>query len=589
MVKRRSIPRIHLVVLGGLALLLLVTTQFFMADIGYVYEELLPHQRILPRTLAVGYVLNHAPPGADLSGIRFAHGEGSSPECRSALSDQWPTFAVVCGNDVYPVLSETYQGNWLYYVSTLWQAVFGSSLRTIRLQSLVFGLLGLLGLYLVVRRETDGATALLASALLATNLFFVGTAGFAFWFETVPLLLLLLGYGLLGRAGDGRALWPSVLLVALAVSLKATVALIALAFVPLWWLVWRAHPRPKRALSLAALAVVVPMLPFLVHEILCVMQEAPHSSMVAYLAGRGSGLLTLSRLPAMVISTLWWLVLFGANLNGIFHGVHGVAGEPWFRVDLVLWFAAGLVYMGVRLKLGRATRLERASLLLLGAAGFMSLLLYQTSGDLQAFLPVLPFAIVPTALVGMAGVRALAARTRHPARMVRWLAVGAALLYGSQLVEVAIDAAHPGALMASRVDQLAVVDALEQGPDDSPIITTEHNHIGMVELLTEGRLRPIHAFFPLSPGSTGADLRLDLLVAARWLLAHYPHARFLVAANPAPLWDDREGSVRLGEGSVVPLRLEALQQAAAEGGNVLVRLYERGTLAIWQVQDKIGP
>jgi len=592
----RGSRRTCLVILVVISIAYLCISTFILRDVGYIYEEIFPHMRVLPQVMQKPGPTHPSSQPSPRVRHSFSNGGGLwrasgfshpaenelGPDCSIVLSNQWPTFSVVCGGSVYPVLSETYQGQWLYYVSYAWQAVAGDSLRSIRLLAGLFGVLGIWLLFFVVRRETDVTTGLVAAALLASNIFYVASFGLAFLFETVPSLLALAAYAALQcprlRRGFGGSststiraetafgpLLLSVFLLSLAVSLKGTVGILLLPFGYLWYVWIRETGLTMPRLTAMAAAFLVPMLPFIVHEILCLVREVPESSLFSYLASRGDQLSGIARVPEMILNSFLWLFVFGGNINGMSGPVFGVGALPWLRLDLALLFLGGVLLAVVRWRKGRALPLQRAALLCAAAAFLQSVLLYATSTEVQAYSYVLPFLVSLMAVLFVYIARLVAARMSRPAAGQVFLAALVAA-WSVQLCEPAIDSLAPRALMASAEADGAICDFLDNRSDKTPVVTTNYNQIGLIEHCTGGGIRPLHAYFLLSPGSTGEGLVESLAASVRILEDGYADAFYLLDSAPLDVWEAREGSVLGGEEQLTGLRLEAFQAEAARRG-----------------------
>ena len=546
----------HGLALAAAGVVLLATTTYVFRDIGYIYEETFPHQRVVPQVLErdLGTTTGSGHGGGPSAALRSARDDkpenGDGSEFRIVLSAQWPTFAVACGESVWPILSETYQGNWFYYLSYVWQVPFGDSVRSLRLMAALIGVFGLLLLFVVVRREAGVATGLVAAGLLACHNVYIASSGLAYYYETMPMLFALGAYAALQRE---RVVF-SVLLLSAAISLKATVGILVL---PFGWFYWqRRHLFEARAtVVLAIVAFLVPLLPFFVHELLCWTRGVPESSFFHTLASRGDTLSDWTRIPSILWHSLAWAFAFGGNLNGVTAPLFGSEEMPWLRIDLLLLFGAAVAYAAYRWRKADILPVERFALLCMAAAFVESTLLYATDTDIQAYVYVLPFfvAINATFFCRLAG------RWGPPAL------VALVLLHAVQLVEVVIDSNSPSRLIASAEAQQQICDAVRDA--DAPVITTNYNHIGMLEHCTGNKVRPIHAYFPLSPGGTGEELRTRLKTGARALLDRWPDARYLFDTASSRVWEAREGSVLAGEEEdLIFLRLKAVSEEAAARG-----------------------
>lgn len=540
--------------------------RFIMRDVGYVYEEIFPHLRVLPDTL------ERVPLG---DGWRLSHSDyAQAPDgCRAVLATQWPTFALQCGEQVWPVLSETYQGEWVYYLSFAWQAVVGSSLPAIRLLAgLLFGL-GLLLFFVVIRRESDSLTASVSTLLLGSTTIYLSSSAFAFFYECVPMLLAVASYGCWARGREGtgmRAWWlaGAVLCFFAALSLKATVGILVVPFAMLVW----SERRLLRGLSwswgLLLGAAVLPMAPFVVHEVLALMAGS-QSTILYTLSARGELLGDASRLPSIFLDSFLWLLAFGGNINSTSRPVFGVDTLPWLRLDLVLLFGAGCVWATTRWVRGKAEMLEKFCLVAAGAAYVESVILYATDTEIQTFLYVVPFLAVLNGrfyiwLAHDVGQR-MAGRwpSRSKSRVVLCVLV---VLYTVQPVEIVLDSLDPPHVMASAAAQEEICGTLPAG---SNVVTTNYNQIGALEHCSDNSVRPIHAYFLLSPGSTGEELKDDLQRGVNYLLDRWPDHAYLFDSLPARVWEAREGSVLAGEEEVTGLRLAAFKREVARRGGTL--------------------
>lgn len=544
-----------------------------MRDVGYVYEEIFPHQRLLPDTL-------ERVPMSD--GWQLSHEDYKNPVdgCRTVLATQWPTFAVQCGDQVWPILSETYQGEWIYYVSFAWQAVFGSSLGSIRTLSGIIFALGLFLFFFVVRREMGQTTAVVSAVLLGTTTIYLSSSAFGFLYECVPMLLAVAAYGLWreGRVGRPRRVLfiaGAALCLSAAVSLKATVGILV---VPFGYLLWMQRDRfsgLRAGWGIVVGAAVLPMLPFAVHELIAAAAGSP-SSILYTLSARGDLLGDASRLPSIFLDSLFWLLAFGSNINSSSRPVFGVESLPWLRIDLMLLFVAACIWSIRRWIRGEATMLERVSLIAVVAAFWESVLLYATDTEIQTFLYVVPFLVVLNGhfYVWLAGQAAL--RLKEKGRTRKEAVVLAALvgLYAVQPAEVLLDSFSPPHLMSSAAAESAVCENLE---GDDQVVTTNYNHMGAIEHCTNNRIRPVHAYFLLSPGSTGQQLQADLRFGVNYLLDRWPSHTYLFDAAPATVWEAREGSVLAGEEALTGLRLELFKaEVVRRGGTVVTRAEGKG-------------
>ena len=149
-------------------------------------------------------------------------------------------------------------------------------------------------------------------------------------------------------------------------------------------------------------------------------------------------------------------------------------------------------------------------------------------------------------------------------------------LHAVQLVELVYDSTKPARLIASAEAQQQICDAVAD--TDATIITTNYNHIGMLEHCTGSKVQPIHAYFPLSPGGTGDQLQASLQTAGRALLDRWPDATYLFDTASSRVWEAREGSVLAGEEEdLIFLRLKTLTaEAAAKGRHPRVLAQGRG-------------
>jgi len=255
---------------------------------------------------------------------------------------------------------------------------------------------------------------------------------------------------------------------------------------------------------------------------------------------------------------------------------------PWLRIDLILLFGAALVFAAYRWRKADALSVEKFGLLCMAAAFIESVLLYATETDIQAYVYVLPFFAAVNAIfacrlsVWLAVKRGWSGggisgpspwgRCRHWRRKGDSLLLTTViLLHAVQLVELVSDSTNPTRFIASAEAQRQICDAVRD--EDAPIITTNYNHIGMLEHCTGNRVRPVHAYFSLSPGGTGDELRSKLQTASRALLDRWPDALYLFDTASSRVWEAREGSVLAGEEEdLIFLRLKAVSEEAAAGG-----------------------
>ena len=536
-----------------------------MRDVGYVYEEIFPHQRLLPDTL-------ERVPMSD--GWQLSHQDYKDPVegCRTVLATQWPTFAVQCGAQVWPILSETYQGQWAYYLSLAWQAAFGNSLGSIRTLSGIIFALGLLLFFFVVRRESGKTTAVVSVVLLGTTTIYMSSSAFGFLYECVPMLLAVAAYGFWSRGQVGRPrrtlfIAGAAFCLSAAISLKATVGILV---VPFGYLLWAQRDKLsglKSGWGLVLGAALLPMVPFAAHELIAISMDS-HSSILYTLSARGDLLGDASRLPSIILDSLFWLLAFGGNINSTSRPVFGVESLPWLRMDLVLLFVAACVWSTRRWARGEATMLERVSLIACVAAYWESVLLYATDTEIQTFLYVVPFLVTLNGRFYVWLASRMAQRFKEGGRARKETVVLAALvgLYAVQPAEVLLDSISPPHLMSSAAAERAICDGLDA---DDQVVTTNYNHIGAIEHCSDNRIRPVHAYFLLSPGSTGQQLQADLRFGVEYLLDRWPAHTYLFDAAPATVWEAREGSVLAGEEALTGLRLELFKAEVVRRGGTI--------------------
>lgn len=551
---------------------------FLVRDVGYIYEEVFPHQRVIPRTVEGAGLNSHDQD----EGGRLAHqlpGEARGG-CHVVQASQWPVFSVVCGPDVYPILSESYQGNWVYYLSYAWQALFGSSLRSLRFLAGLLGVAGIWLLFFVVRRESGAAAGLVAAVLLAGNVLYLCMFSFAHLYETVPCLLALGSFACLqvdlrkgggDRPGFGE-LSLSVLLLSAAISLKATVGILLLPFGVLWFRDLRRLSGAKLRLAVLGAIFLIPMIPFIVNESLCVMTESPKSSFFTYLGYRQDQLFDWNRIPMILMSSLKWLFATGASIDFVSGMFFGVEASPWLRADLMLLFGGSMVWAAVRWLKGGAGLLGKAALLCIAAAFVQSVLLYATDSALQAFIYIVPFLVGLTALFLVSFARWAAERLGMANAGPRFV-VGLTLLYAIQIAEPLARSLAPQHLLCSAAEQDSLCKAVEASVSrfGGEVVTTRHNHIGLLEHCTSGRIRPANAYFALAPGVAGEELHAELQSAAGRLFDRWPGALYLVDIVPADAGEKSAGTVREGQEELTTVRLEAFA-AAAERKNMDFRL-----------------
>jgi len=522
--------------LAALAVCVAVAAPLLTRNIGYLFEADFPWMLEIPRSLEWD-----GEPGPSAP-VRWTHDPEEAGRVFSGT--WWPRLSVRVGDDALPVVTEAYQGGGPYWPFHL-LARESRTLDAVRWLAGVLGGLTLLLSFLALRAWWGRKQALLLTALLAFNSMFLLSFGFGYLYEALPMSAVLatawLAGGVRKRPTATGALFVGVLAGAAGgFKLTALPAAAVVAAVLLGTEVLR-H-RWRACAFLAGLAI--PPLKFLFRELAAVTCGAPSPLLSALSSGKGvfsdpSGLTTGLREAGA-----WMFSLPAGNSHVVPMLAEGIS-PPWWLPALSAAVALPGLALGVwQWRKGRSDPLRDAILAGWGLTFALSVLLYRSGFDFQAFMTVHPLAasLVVRGLLGNGEDRDGEGRESWGARWrgLRWAARGGVAAFGAVVVlQTVLAFAGSGAVstVASRKAQEEIAAAV---PEGRPVVTTSYNQAGMLRMMSRGRVEEINMDRQLSPGGDERFYRLTVRHAFSETIRGYPEALYLFDLAPLPIDESRE-------------------------------------------------
>ncbi len=499
-------------------------------------------------------------PGAGGEGSAGADfGSGGWSDGRLVLGSWWPRMSIRSGHDALPIVTEAYQGGWLYWPFKL-LSMESRRLPAIRLFAALLGGLTLLLAFLALRAWWGRASLPLA-ALLACNSMFLLSFGFGYLYEALPMTALLAAVLAAGRV-RARPTVGGTLAVAFLAGLAGGLKLTALpaAAVVTGVLLGTGTLRHRRRALAFLVGLGLPLLPFLASESAAALAGLPSPLLSALGGGKGGLSEPVGMLSGFFMSSVWTAALPAGNGYILPMLSSGASPAPW-----LLGLSAAVSLPGLALAVRRWRRVDADPLRDAVLAGWVVVLvlsgvLYKSGFDFQAFMTVHP-------LVASLIVQSLLEEGRScaagPARRF-WKAAAVAF--------VAVVLVHTGISLAGGGRVTTVVSLRGQEeiasklPEGRVVLTTSYNQAGMLRMMTGGRVSEIHMDRLLSPGGNEAFYRLTVRHAFAEVILRHPGALYLFDLAPLPIDESREHtSFARGIGSRQVVAQEFVQ-AAREAG-----------------------
>ncbi|MFO0552190.1 MAG: hypothetical protein U0271_27635 [Polyangiaceae bacterium] len=521
---RRAWPHLALVALVHLAV-----AWPGAAERGVIAEEVQPYLRRYPAVLDLQMEqgsrehadehLAFLPPNDDPA-VRAAADAGGETSSRWVGTNQWPEVGYQGRTRNYPVFVRGHQTS----IGTMWGVagapLLGGGIGGVRRANVLLGLV-LLGLTWALARRLGLSRALATFAAigcaLSPGLFWVGRTGYGYEIASrVLMMAALFAIASTGRLSTKHAVLGG-LAFAGAILSRATIATTLVP--PL--LLMALHPRrfagwPRLATLLgvgggvpvAFVALALATLPFAAGT-----EPAATLSLDA-LAGR-----TLVT-PAMAAVQLAWVADARMILTPLIEGGVTVS-MGWVRP---LLGGVVLVIALARWWFGRAREGERLFVAGLLGNSLIGAWLYGSPLQFQLGMALEPLFVLAVAhqLHDLGERRALHAVLA----CVALLGVRAVTLRSVIWSERSTD--NP---MLSGVAQRSLVTALrERGVRGDDLVTTTYDHVGVLESLTDERLRPVHAWRLLKAANVPPDV-----VEAHWrlILDDAPRCHVLLTRAPS--------------------------------------------------------
>jgi hypothetical protein len=473
---------------------------------------------------------------------------------------------------LWPVLIRGYQSALGAYPAIVLGDALGGGIVGVRRASVLLGLAVLLALFVAAVRlgvRPVGAAAAVAILGLSATFLFMFRSGFGF--EAASRLGLVVALALAAPSappGPGRAIAIGAA-AGLAIACRATIA------VPLVPTLAVLLLRPPRLLGfrtgamLGASAAAIPL--GLLAFVALVTGIRDETIPLAGFPFTEIGVRTAA-IPRQALLQLAWVGEGGVILESVRQGLTELA--PWPLIAAAALGAAPVVIAVVRLRRGWATDAERV--LLAGFAGNVLAGAWMYGRAPNEFQ--LGFGLEP--LMAMAAGAQLAALPPRPTSVFAW-GIVAALRLGpaARLIAVEGHAANPMLSMAVQREAVRRIGA----PGDD-VLTTSYNHAGVLEALSGGRVRPVHAWAVLD-GSGPGDPAENRDRAWRTVLSTLRPSRVLLVAG-TNLYEGSgmdsgaiEASLRRvasALGLVLVVEAELRTESAQEGW-ILVRLEPAST------------
>jgi hypothetical protein len=536
--------------MAALAVGVVLSALFLTRNVGYLFEADSPWMLTLPNSLEW-----EGEPGPAAS-LRWTHSQ-TTPFLHAGF--WWPRLSVRVGDDSLPIVTEAYQGGWLYWPFKLLPRDLRTR-ETIRMTAALLGGLTLV-LALLAFRTWWGEMPLLLAGLLACNSMFLLSFGFGYLYEALPMAAVLAAV-LAGRKVRERPTAAGVLLVGflagLAGGLKLT-ALPAALTVAGVLLGKEALANPRRA-GAFVLGIFIPLLPFVVSEATMAVAGGPSPLLSALGGGKGGFSDPAGMVSGFAMASVWTAALPAGNGYILPMLSSGTAPAAWLLGLSAAVCLPGLAAAVLRLRRGIQDPLRDAVLAAWAVVLLLSGLLYKSGFDFQAFMTIHPLA---ASLV----VRSLILEGRHAGLVrIRCLALG---LVGAFVAVVLL---HTGLSFAggAGVSTIASLTAQQEIagsiPADRQVVTTSYNQAGMLRMMSGGRVDEINMDRLLSPGGDEAFFRQTVRHAFAEVTQGHPDALYLFDLAPLPIDESREHT-QFGAGiSSRQVVAEEFVQAVREAG-----------------------
>jgi hypothetical protein len=530
----KSLTKLDAGLLLVLPVLFILLSPYSMHSMGYLFEEDYPSLFAIPNALHMQITDDG---GQKLSTTHKTSSDNTT--CEWVAGHWWPHLSLRCGEQVFPLLTESYQAAWPYYLTLLLPAP--NRIESLRWLNAASGALTLLLLFFVVRRYWGLATARVTLPLCSLHSMYLMVFGSGYLYEswqisallTVALLVPLRVRRKICRSNRGRrgallarrddesyreygeeeqrsqkgysgvrihwnilrrtlkpgslAFWQLLglgFVAGLGASLKLT--LVPAMLVLLFILSGREFLRPSRLLPLAV-GFMLPLLPFVVHEILLTGESGP-SSIYVKLIQQKANLRYPERIPQALLGGAAWMTSLPFGNESLYRAMlRNEAALGW-----LFWSSAvmgtGVFVAAIRRALRKPRDLLLTALLLAQLVTLASAsLLYSSKLDFQSFMPFIPLMTAVIARQGIALYRKVAARGLP--RIVAGL--GAGLLFAPLIAQTAVAYSHADHCCSnfSRHAQDEVLAGLRPG---SLVLTTAYNHVGMVRTLRGREFRELN-------------------------------------------------------------------------------------------------
>ncbi len=533
-------------------------------NLGYDFEGHIPYLLEVPESIrgfdvdAAGNVTpvgSHPPRDRAGGGLSLVSGT------------EWPTFSLQSDAWVLPILTESYQAGWPYWLGGLIPRG-DRGLWAVRLVGVLVGWATLLVVFVLARRVWGSRAARIGVVVLALNNIFIMLCGRGSLFESLQFLLFPLTLLFIVRETQRDRL-PGAFVVGLLagvfVGLKLTAALcMAAALVAaLPWSFWKSRARLARFLA----GAVLPLLPYLAHEIqgllgdsggsLSLMGRFPEgglSGVGSFLVSVWDGLGWALRMPCGEPRIAGWLL--GDPDGGV--PALSLLGAAWSVLVVVL--AVRAIVQGRGDPLVRA--ILAAALTLVIQAG----LLYHRRTDFHVALPIIPMLAilgarpitewlgVPPGTRGAGRPWVRAALAMVPLALALWQA-GVTLGYAREC--------GPTPYCAK-----AQAEVVARIPADRTVVLMHQSQFGMLEFLLERPVRTVLVEEALYEEELDVDRpgKAERMTKTwRRIFATYPDAVYLLSEGESPF----DQSALAGGDVVNPwneMKLETFFEAARRDG-----------------------
>lgn len=505
-----------------LALLFAVLGGRHIGALGMPAEEVIPHLFGPTRVVVWAEAQGDDPPGLKMAAPHNIEPDtGATPSNIDGVVTRkvWPVMAWYQGDNVYPILVESWQAAYLSYVAKAASPVLGGGIEGPRRLTLLLGLLSIFCVFALGLRATGPpelerdrvSGAVLGATLLATSVTWLFMCRTAYHIEVAPPVAVAVAT-LLVLHGSALRFVLAGLIAGLAVSLKVTAAWpifgVALG---LWW----AGAWPRQSLKSWAIAVGLALLAVLPILWFLLFADMPNnvSNKAVLLSDPLGGLARIPTMILLIFSVLGDPLLI---MTPLLTGATDVSPHWWQPVVPAVVYIAAIWHVR---KSPDSALPERLLLCVFAVICVIGGILYNESNPFQVVFLLLPFYVL---VMGRAVWRLGCWGARFmPRRVALTIVVTATLgLQGYQLAQ--FNALHDrvGNPMLSMPGQRELADALEEQGIKEPLTMT-YNAVGGLEMLSEGRLRPIHLHRVLTSGDTGEgrmarDINTWRLVLTQW-------------------------------------------------------------------------